>query len=233
LKFLQNDNPPFVPVMSAKMFSMFERLRRWPGVSFGYTSSRRCVARPLIRYSDRVSHLQKARVSFKNTGWRVFCAWETAMGGKMKSISLFGALATLLLIAMPASADDVAEGKALYLQYCASCHGPNGEGNGPLARVLTTPPYNLRMLSQRFGNPIPEEQIAKFIDGREDVRAHGPRDMPVWGERFSAETGDQAKTRARIKKLTAFLQSIQTGGRTAMRSSSTRLVIACERPPGQ
>ena len=33
----------------------------------------------------------------------------------------------------------------------------------------------------RCGNPLPEDVIAKFIDGRSDVKAHGPRDMPVWG----------------------------------------------------
>jgi hypothetical protein len=72
------------------------------------------------------------------------------------------------------------------------------------------------MLSQRFGNPLPEDVIAKFIDGRSDVKAHGPRDMPVWGKKFYAESGGQdAEVKERIAKLVAFLQSIQTGTRTA------------------
>jgi len=72
------------------------------------------------------------------------------------------------------------------------------------------------MLSQRFGNPLPEEVIAKFIDGRSDVKAHGPRDMPVWGKKFYAESGgDEAVVRDLITKLVEFLQSIQTGTRTA------------------
>ena len=64
------------------------------------------------------------------------------------------------------------------LRYCA-CHGLTGEGNGPVARSLVTPPANLRLLSDRYGNPLPGDQVARFIDGRADVRAHGPRDMPV------------------------------------------------------
>jgi len=117
-----------------------------------------------------------------------------------------------------ATADDVAAGKEIYLRYCASCHGVKGDGNGPMASALTTPPTNLRLLSQKYGNPLPEEQIAKFIDGRSDVKAHGPRDMPVWGERFSAlSNGNEAETRARIEKLVAYLQSIQSGTRTAAR----------------
>ena len=113
---------------------------------------------------------------------------------------------------------DIEQGKAIYQRYCASCHGPKGEGNGPLASSLTTPPANLRQLSQRYGNPLPEDVIARFIDGRSDVKAHGPRDMPVWGQRFNAETNGNAKeAKDRIAKLVAFLQSIQTSVRTASR----------------
>jgi hypothetical protein len=40
--------------------------------------------------------------------------------------------------------------------------------------------------------------------------------MPVWGEKFYADlNGEEPKIKERIKKLVAFLQSIQTGARTA------------------
>ncbi len=116
-----------------------------------------------------------------------------------------------------ARADDVAKGRAIFLHYCASCHGISGEGNGPLAPILTTPPANLRLLYQRYGNPLPEDQIAKFIDGRAAVKAHGPRDMPVWGEHLYAETGTREQVNKMIDQLVAYLQSIQTGPHTAMR----------------
>jgi mono/diheme cytochrome c family protein len=117
--------------------------------------------------------------------------------------------------AVVAGADDVAQGRKIYLEHCASCHGLTGEGDGPVARSLTTPPANLRLLSDCYGNPLPEDQVARFIDGRAEVRAHGPRDMPVWGERFYAETGSERQVRDRITKLVAYLQSIQTGMRHA------------------
>jgi len=125
----------------------------------------------------------------------------------MLSLSWAGGLAT---------ADEVTQGKALFIQYCASCHGPKGAGDGPLASSLNTPPANLRLLSLRFGNPLPQDVMARFIDGRDDVKAHGSRDMPVWGARLYAESsGDETKVLERITKLVAFLQSIQTGARTA------------------
>jgi mono/diheme cytochrome c family protein len=116
-----------------------------------------------------------------------------------------------------ARADEAAKGRQIYLHYCASCHGLSGEGNGPLAPILTTPPANLRLLYQRYGNPLPEDQIAKFIDGRAAVKAHGPRDMPVWGEHFYAEAGDREQVKKMIDELVAYLQSIQNGPHTAMR----------------
>jgi mono/diheme cytochrome c family protein len=109
------------------------------------------------------------------------------------------------------TANEVALGQATYLQNCAPCHGLTGKGDGPMARALTTPPANLRRLSERYGNPLPEDQIARFIDGRADVKAHGPRDMPVWGNRFYKESdGDERHVQRRIAELVAYLQSIQT-----------------------
>ena len=117
-----------------------------------------------------------------------------------------------------AHAGNVAQGRAIYLRYCASCHGRNGEGDGPIARALTTPPTNLRLLSDLFGNPLEEDKVARAIDGRQEVKAHGPRDMPVWGEQFYSENqGSELRVEDRIKKLVAYLQSIQTGQRTASR----------------
>jgi mono/diheme cytochrome c family protein len=126
-------------------------------------------------------------------------------------------LAGLLLIpvADTAGANDVAQGRAIFLEYCVSCHGFSGDGDGPVALLLTTPPANLRKLSERYGNPLPEDQIARFIDGRADVNAHGPRDMPVWGKRFY---GSERQVKDQIAQLVAYLQSIQTGIRSASRN---------------
>ena len=130
----------------------------------------------------------------------------------------------LLLVgpAAIAGTDDVAQGQALYLRYCASCHGPDGAGHGPVASTLSTPPANLRLLAERYGNPLPEDQIARFIDGRADVKAHGQRDMPVWGDRVWENPegkGCESQVKNRVAKLVAYLQSIQAGGQHASLSS--------------
>ena len=37
---------------------------------------------------------------------------------------------------------DAEAGRALYAQYCATCHGPGGKGDGPIAATLNPRPAN-------------------------------------------------------------------------------------------
>ena len=43
--------------------------------------------------------------------------------------------------------NDVRDGQKYFVRYCASCHGTNGTGDGPVAKSLNKPPANLRLLS--------------------------------------------------------------------------------------
>ena len=104
-----------------------------------------------------------------------------------------------------------------YQTYCASCHGPDGQGNGPVAEFLALTPANLTKLSRNNGGIFPAERLAQIIDGRREVKIHGPRDMPVWGDWFDAEAeapGLRASEREivvheRIAALVAYLKTIQ------------------------
>jgi copper transport protein len=44
---------------------------------------------------------------------------------------------------VPATAENIAAGKEIYLNSCAVCHGPQGKGNGPLAATLNPRPVDL------------------------------------------------------------------------------------------
>lgn len=45
---------------------------------------------------------------------------------------------------IPATADSIAKGKAIYVANCLSCHGETGQGNGPKAKDLEKRPQDLR-----------------------------------------------------------------------------------------
>jgi mono/diheme cytochrome c family protein len=114
---------------------------------------------------------------------------------------------------------EVVEGQHLYLRYCASCHGMDGLGGGPVAKSLKNPPANLRLLADKYGSPLPAAALAELIDGRKAVRAHGTSDMPVWDARlYGTSAGDKGEPGISdaIRKIVAYLNSIQVH-RTASR----------------
>src|SRR5687767_11954752 len=80
------------------------------------------------------------------------------------------------------AADAVAtRGAVLYRIHCASCHGVEGKGDGPVAPALRKKPADLTALARRAEGKFPEEKVQSFIDGRTELDAHGGREMPVWG----------------------------------------------------
>jgi len=98
------------------------------------------------------------------------------------------------------------DGHVLYSRYCSSCHGVDADGHGPVASVLTRSPTDLRHLGERYGRPLATDRIARRVDGRDEVAAHGSREMPVWGERFRAPEGS---IDPRIRAIVDYLDSVQ------------------------
>ena len=75
-------------------------------------------------------------------------------------------------------------GKNEYLSTCEPCHGATGKGDGLTAKHLAKRPADLTKLSESNGGRFPVVRVFEEIDGRLDVALHGPRDMPVWGDRY-------------------------------------------------
>jgi hypothetical protein len=65
----------------------------------------------------------------------------------------------------------------------AACHGTAARGDGPAAPALKTVPADLTRLSARNGGKFPEARVRRYIEGLDEISAHGSRDMPVWGRR--------------------------------------------------
>ena len=117
-------------------------------------------------------------------------------------------------LAMAASAPGTgAEGRVLYGRYCGACHGIDADGRGPVASFMVRAPTDLRRLGDRYGRPLDVDRVARFVDGREEVAAHGPRLMPVWGERFAAPepeaSGRKPSVDPRVRKIVAYLATLQ------------------------
>lgn len=104
-------------------------------------------------------------------------------------------------------------GQALYQSYCATCHGTDAKGDGPMASALKTPPSDLTQLAVRNGGVFSRRNVERIISGESELRSHGTREMPLWGPIFSQVAWDQDLGRVRVANLVRYLESIQTSPR--------------------
>jgi mono/diheme cytochrome c family protein len=107
----------------------------------------------------------------------------------------------------------VQSGETVFMQNCAPCHGATGAGDGPIAETLNPRPADLRRIAARRGGVFPEVEIRRMIDGRDPIVAHGPRDMPIWGDRFAADPtaglATEGRRRGQIQLVIEYLKTIQ------------------------
>lgn len=54
-----------------------------------------------------------------------------------------------------------------------------------------------------------ESWLREVIDGRNEVGAHGAREMPVWGMTFSLQAGDEGEVEAMLDDLVRFVIQLQ------------------------
>lgn len=76
-------------------------------------------------------------------------------------------------------------GRSEFLSSCASCHGADGKGKGPVSGQLKVPPSDLTILARNNNGVFPTNAVYETIYGSKTVPAHGTREMPIWGERFN------------------------------------------------
>jgi mono/diheme cytochrome c family protein len=102
-------------------------------------------------------------------------------------------------------------GRATYRSHCATCHGTDARGEGPLADRLRVRPPDLTLLARRNGGSYPADMVHKIIDGRQPVKGHGGPDMPIWGDAFkdTSEGYSENKVKERIDGLVEYLRSLQ------------------------
>jgi mono/diheme cytochrome c family protein len=113
------------------------------------------------------------------------------------------------IVKRPPPPPDVADSQGMFREYCASCHGPEGKGDGPAAAALKTVPADLTKISARNGGKFPTAKVRRYIEGLDEIPAHGSRDMPVWGPVLRSLGGGQADVQLRVENLTKYLESIQ------------------------
>jgi len=138
----------------------------------------------------------------------------------MKWLFSFLAFGSMLIFVAPSASaqidEDLLVGQVEFRVSCASCHGLDGKGKGPVALFLTTKPADLTLLAAGNNGAFPHQTIFEILDGRADKGVHGDTAMPVWGARylqefemFGGDQDDSALVEARITRLVNYLETIQ------------------------
>ena len=131
---------------------------------------------------------------------------RTALTGWMLAAGLMAACA-------PDVMPEAQDGQALYLEYCAACHGDAGRGDGPLARTTAKAPRDLTMIALASEGDFPRVRIMSVIDGYARSDRISP-DMPEFGwlmegDLVPFDSGDGVMTPTPWK-LVALLEYIET-----------------------
>ncbi len=112
--------------------------------------------------------------------------------------------------------DTEEQGKIRFTDNCALCHGSSAKGDGVFAKLLTIDTPDLTRLKKDNGGFFPYREVYLMVDGREEVLLHGPRYMPIWGDRFNSSTWSSVSeehadtlVRGTIFELLIYLDSIQ------------------------
>ncbi|WP_170758699.1 c-type cytochrome [Ruegeria lacuscaerulensis] len=120
----------------------------------------------------------------------------------------------MLAMASQVSAQDVETGAELFQHYCATCHGIDATGHGPMAGVLVIQPIDLTKLAGEDG-VFPTARVVARIDGRDPLVSHGSP-MPVYGPYFDGQDtsmktheGQPILTSQPIVDLVAYLETLQ------------------------
>lgn len=117
------------------------------------------------------------------------------------------------------AADNVDVGKLEYDSACAVCHGLSGKGDGYLKSQLVNRVPDLTVLAKNNKGVFPFDRVYQIIDGRQEVKSHGSREMPVWGRAFNLQSSlyfdnypkqdNESAARSRILALTEYLYRLQ------------------------
>jgi mono/diheme cytochrome c family protein len=123
-----------------------------------------------------------------------------------------------LLFAAGAAAQEAApdesvlgEGKSDFAWHCSSCHGEDGKGDGPMAKMLVKPPADLTAIAKANGGSFPFWRVYRIIAGKTSVPGHEPFQMPDFWKRFSGDENEWGflPPHVRVLELTHYIDSLQ------------------------
>ena len=110
---------------------------------------------------------------------------------------------------VPARMTGSLNGKELFNQFCAVCHGVDAKGAGPAVSALKRAPGDLTQLSRKHDGKFPKLAVKVTITGGDSVMEHGTREMPMWGSVLTQTGQQRAMGDLRVQALLDYIEQIQ------------------------
>jgi mono/diheme cytochrome c family protein len=104
--------------------------------------------------------------------------------------------AAVLSTALRAHAADVEQGKQLYGQYCVTCHGQSGKGDGPGAAALNPKPRD--HTDKEYMSKLSDDELFNVVKNGGASVGRSPL-MPAWGATLKDE---------QIKDVVAYVRTL-------------------------
>jgi mono/diheme cytochrome c family protein len=101
------------------------------------------------------------------------------------------------------------EGKDLFREYCAVCHGVDAKGGGPAASALKKSTGDLTQLTAKHKGKFPALSVQVAIKGGNGIVEHGTGEMPIWGPIFSQTGQNKDLGDMRVMALVKYIEQIQ------------------------
>jgi mono/diheme cytochrome c family protein len=139
----------------------------------------------------------------------------------LKRLSLMAMAAGLVLavgyadqsknkVSIPVEKTSPTDGRQMFNSYCAPCHGADGRGNGPAAKALKTPPFDLTTLARMNHGKYPDAHVLAVMQFGSNIPAHGSQEMPIWGPILGRMSNANSQDKdLRLGNLSRYIEKIQ------------------------
>ncbi len=103
-----------------------------------------------------------------------------------------------------------ASGQEMYSQYCAGCHGTDGQGHGTAARYCTVPPADLASLAKKNHGLFPAKRVSQVLHSGTGKAPQGQGYMPVWAPLLKSMNRDKPDSmELRNINLSKYVETLQ------------------------
>ncbi len=75
--------------------------------------------------------------------------------------------------------------------------------------MLTPIVFAARGVAQGNGGVFSRADVGRIIDGRDPLKGHGGKDMPLWGDAFANSADGPDAVKQKIETLVSFIESLQ------------------------